>query len=321
MAGRPVVNASFALNYALGGLNVFGYHLCNVAVHIACALILFGIVRRTLHESRPHPLRRPGPRSGVCRRAALGAPSAEHRSGRLPHPADRVDDGAVLSPDALRLHPRGRGRSLEGMAGGGRCVVRPGHGMQGVDGHRAPDGRAVRPRVRVRLLPGAPPDGGLRSIWVWPAAWLVLAALLWSGPRVYSAGFATDVSPWTYLLNQTAMIVRYLWLSIWPRALVANYGWPRAADARRRAAAGRGGRRPCCCATIVGAAQAAAAGLPRRLVLRHAGADVEHRADCHRGGRRAADVPPAHPARRAGGRRWSPALGPGGTGEIERHHP
>src|SRR5436190_334640 len=46
VAGRPVVNASFALNYALGGLNLRGYHIGNLLVHLACALVLFGVVRR-----------------------------------------------------------------------------------------------------------------------------------------------------------------------------------------------------------------------------------------------------------------------------------
>ena len=49
VAGRPAVNVSFALNYALGGLDVRGYHLVNIAIHVACALLLFGIVRRTLN--------------------------------------------------------------------------------------------------------------------------------------------------------------------------------------------------------------------------------------------------------------------------------
>jgi tetratricopeptide (TPR) repeat protein len=57
-------------------------------------------------------------------------------------------------------------------------------------------------------------------------SWVVLAAMVWPGPRVRSAGFSTGVSPWTYLLNQTVMITRYLHLAVWPRALVVNYGWP-----------------------------------------------------------------------------------------------
>src|SRR5438477_720317 len=48
VAGRPLVNLSFAINYALGGLNEWGYHAGNIALHIACALLLYGIGRRTL---------------------------------------------------------------------------------------------------------------------------------------------------------------------------------------------------------------------------------------------------------------------------------
>jgi tetratricopeptide (TPR) repeat protein len=59
------------------------------------------------------------------------------------------------------------------------------------------------------------------------ATWAVLAALIWSGPRFRSAGFSSGVSPWTYLLNQTLMIVRYLRLTIWPVGLVVDYGVPR----------------------------------------------------------------------------------------------
>ena len=52
VAGRPIVNLSLAINYALGGLDVTGYHVANIAVHIACALVLFGLVRRTLLAPR-----------------------------------------------------------------------------------------------------------------------------------------------------------------------------------------------------------------------------------------------------------------------------
>lgn len=48
ISARPVVNMTFALNYAFGHLKVFGYHAVNLAIHISAALILFGIVQRTL---------------------------------------------------------------------------------------------------------------------------------------------------------------------------------------------------------------------------------------------------------------------------------
>ena len=45
--GRPVVNVSFALNYALSGEAVWSYHAFNVAIHALTALALFGLLRRT----------------------------------------------------------------------------------------------------------------------------------------------------------------------------------------------------------------------------------------------------------------------------------
>lgn len=49
LRGRPVVNFSYALNYAwAGATTVLDYHLTNVAIHAAAALTLLGIVRRTL---------------------------------------------------------------------------------------------------------------------------------------------------------------------------------------------------------------------------------------------------------------------------------
>jgi len=46
--GRPLLNLSFALNYALGGMNVWGYHAFNLLIHLLAGLTLFGLVRRTL---------------------------------------------------------------------------------------------------------------------------------------------------------------------------------------------------------------------------------------------------------------------------------
>ena len=48
VTGRPLVNLSFAINYALGGLNVRGYHIGNVTLHILSALSLFGIIQLTV---------------------------------------------------------------------------------------------------------------------------------------------------------------------------------------------------------------------------------------------------------------------------------
>jgi len=48
VSGRPVLNLSFAINYALAGLNIRALHLGNLLIHLAAGLALFGLVRRTL---------------------------------------------------------------------------------------------------------------------------------------------------------------------------------------------------------------------------------------------------------------------------------
>jgi hypothetical protein len=50
--GRPLINLSFAINYALGGYHVWGYHALNLTIHILAGLTLLGIVRRTLLQPR-----------------------------------------------------------------------------------------------------------------------------------------------------------------------------------------------------------------------------------------------------------------------------
>ena len=46
--GRPLVNLSLAVNYALGGTSVTGYHIVNLLLHVVVALTLFSLVLRTL---------------------------------------------------------------------------------------------------------------------------------------------------------------------------------------------------------------------------------------------------------------------------------
>jgi len=51
-AGRPLLNASFALNYAIGGLTPWGYHAVNLGVHVLCATVLFALASRVLRLPR-----------------------------------------------------------------------------------------------------------------------------------------------------------------------------------------------------------------------------------------------------------------------------
>jgi hypothetical protein len=112
-----------------------------------------------------------------------------------------------------------------------------------------------------------------------------------SAPRIYSAGFDAGVTPWTYLMNQTVMIARYLRLRVWPRSLVLAYGIPLPLSVAmswcRRCSSSASSRSP-------------AVALVRRPLLGFLGlwffvtlARRHDRANCDRGRRRAANVPPA----------------------------
>lgn len=214
-AGRPVVNASFALNYAFGGRDVTGYHVVNIAIHAMCALAIYGIVRRSATQAIAfavallwvvHPLNSEAVNYVTQRTESLMALFylltlyCAIRAHATPHSSR----WAVLAVIACAL----------GMASKESMVTAPLMVMlydrvflfaSWRDGLRA----------RGRLYAGL------------AATWLVLAAVMWNAPRGLSAGFAAhDADVWTYLLNQSVMIVRYLWLAVWPRDLVLYYGWP-----------------------------------------------------------------------------------------------
>lgn len=57
---RPVLFFTFALNYAFGGLDLFGYHAVNLALHVATAVIVFHLLETILTRAgvagREYPL-------------------------------------------------------------------------------------------------------------------------------------------------------------------------------------------------------------------------------------------------------------------------
>ena len=46
-AGWPIVNLSLALNHAVGGLDVRGYHAVNLLLHLVASALLFAVLQRT----------------------------------------------------------------------------------------------------------------------------------------------------------------------------------------------------------------------------------------------------------------------------------
>jgi tetratricopeptide (TPR) repeat protein len=225
VAGRPVVNVSFAVNYALGGLDVRGYHIVNVAIHIACALLLFAIVGRTLNL--PSLRDRFGSRSTDLAFAVALI--------WVVHPllTDAVD--YVTQRTELMLGFFYLLTVYSSIRGHHEAKWRIGAVIACVLGMASKESMVTAPVMvvvydRIFIFDSWKETWRRRAQFYVPlaATWMVLAALVWSGPRFRSAGFSSGVSPWVYLLNQAQMIVRYLRLAIWPRGLVVDYGAPRA---------------------------------------------------------------------------------------------
>jgi tetratricopeptide (TPR) repeat protein len=227
-AGRPLVNVSMALNYALGGLEVRGYHLWNIAMHLSCTLLLLGCARLTLRLPRvPGWLRDRS--SEVALAIALVWAVHPLNSEVVDYITERSESMMAL---AFLATIYASARALDSMrrnAWQGLAVATCALGMA------CKESMVTMPFAIVlydtTLVFGSFVQA-IRARWRFYAAlaatWLILAALLQSGARMYSAGFSTGISPWTYLLNQAVMLVRYLRLSVWPSSLVVNYGWPQA---------------------------------------------------------------------------------------------
>jgi tetratricopeptide (TPR) repeat protein len=226
VAGRPIVNLSFAINYAFGGLTETGYHAWNIAVHIACALLLFSIVRQTL--AGPKLKGRFGSSStntALC--AALLWMLHPLQSEAVDYITQRTESMMALfflltldcSIRARRSGDAPFWQVLAGLA----CLL----GMVSKES-------MVTAPIIVVLYDRVFEFGSFREAyrsrkwlyWSLAATWIVLAAIVSRQPRS-TAGFSVAVSPWTYLLNQIQMIGRYLRLTVWPGPLVLDYGLPR----------------------------------------------------------------------------------------------
>lgn len=220
VAGRPLAILSLAFNYWLGGLNVVGYHLLNLAVHVACGLLLFAIVWRTLD-------REPGG-ADVAFAAALLWIVHPLNTETIDYVVQRTESLMALCCTAtlyasIRAREDRSGRRRWEAVAVAACAA----------GMFAKESMASAPLLVVlydRTFGFGTFGRALRSRWTFYAplaATSIIAVLLASqGARSESVGFGSGVSPWTYLLNQAVLIPRYLALTVWPRSLVALYGWP-----------------------------------------------------------------------------------------------
>lgn len=226
VAGRPIVNLSLAVNYAIGGLDTTSYHLWNVALHIASALLLFALVRRTFRGPRLQA-RFAANAEGLALVAALLwmlHPLQTEVVDYLSQRSESMMAFFLLLTLYCAVRERGSTRPARwlfaavlacalGMAAKESMVVAPLIVLLYDRAFEFDSFRDAAP-TRWRLYVGL------------TTSWLLLAVLMWSGPRSGSVGFSVGVGTRTYLLNQFTMIVQYLRLALWPRALVVAYGAP-----------------------------------------------------------------------------------------------
>jgi tetratricopeptide (TPR) repeat protein len=226
VTARPLLNLSFAINYAISGLQVGSYHTVNLLIHLLATLTLFFLLYRTF--LRP-------------------ALSAHYGSAALPlalviallwtvHPL-QTESVTYLSQRAeslmglfylltlytfLRAAESSRPArwfTLSWLA----CLA----------GMAAKEVMATAPLL-VFLYDRTFVAGSFRDAWrqrwryycalasTWLLlAWLVLAA---GGDRGQSVGLGLGVTATAYALSQCSAIVHYLVLSIWPHPLIFDYG-------------------------------------------------------------------------------------------------
>jgi tetratricopeptide (TPR) repeat protein len=227
LAGRPVVTLTFALNRAVGGTDVRGYHAVNILIHALCSLVLYGIVRRTLCGPRLAATFA-GAASNIALAAALIWTVHPLCTEAVDYVVQRTETLMALFYlltlyCAIRTHDGPR-RCAWGMAAVAACAL--GMGCKEVmvtcplvvllhewAYFSPPDERRLRERM--------PLYAGLA------ACWAVLALLLWYGPRGESVGFSLGVSAWSYLENQWVVVIDYMVHVFWPHPLVFDYGYPR----------------------------------------------------------------------------------------------
>ncbi|MBL9190571.1 MAG: tetratricopeptide repeat protein [Opitutaceae bacterium] len=223
-AGRPVLNLSFAINYAIGGHSVGGYHAVNLAIHAAATLALFAIVRRTLALPRCRPFLSGGSAGISFTIAALWAAHPLLTSA-VTYVSQRAESLMGLFY-LLTLYAFVRGaprRSPLWMAAGASaCAL----GM-------ATKEVMVTAPVLVFLFDRVFVAGSWRDAWAqrrtWhllhAATWLLLAALM-IGSRLdqRAVGWEHGLSWFRYLCIETQAVCLYVARAFWPANLVFDYG-------------------------------------------------------------------------------------------------
>jgi Flp pilus assembly protein TadD len=227
VGGRPLVNVSLAANRWFGD-SPASFHVGNIVIHVAAALCLFGVVRRTL--------RQPALGNRLSARADAIAWSAALLWGLHPlqtaavtYLVQRAESLMALCYLAtlycfIRATDPGEGR------GGFRWLVA---GAVACAAGMACKEVMVSAPLIVLLYDRTFVAGTFRAAWrmrwrfylALAASWVLLAVLVFSTRgRGGTAGLGATVTVASYALTQFVAIVHYVRLALWPTPLVFDYG-------------------------------------------------------------------------------------------------
>jgi len=221
--GRPLLNLTFALNCALGGDEVWGYHAFNLFVHILAGWTLFAILRRTFLQ--PLLRLRLGPDAvPLALAATLVWIVHPLQTEAVTYVSQRAESLMGLFY-LLTLY--GFIRSASSAAPGRWQILSFGACLLGALTKEI----IVTAPLLVLCYDRTFVGGSFREAWLhrWryylglAGTWLPLA---WSLASVHQrhVGFDQGVTSWSYALTSCRSVTLYLERAFWPHPLVLYYG-------------------------------------------------------------------------------------------------
>ncbi len=221
VGGRPILNLTFAINYAISGTAVWSYHLGNLLIHLSAGLLLFGLLRRILGWRGTPPVDT-DVIAGVTALLFLLHPLQTESVTYVVQRAESLTSCwylltlyAAVRSATESDHPR-RWQVVAVMA----CLL----GM-GTKEIMVTAPLMVWGLDRFVLASPERPLGPRRGFYlVLAATWLPLLALVAGNGRGATAGFGVGMSVLEYLGIQVRAVPHYLLLAFWPDPLVFDYG-------------------------------------------------------------------------------------------------
>jgi tetratricopeptide (TPR) repeat protein len=231
VSGRPLLNLTLAINHALGGTQVWGYHAGNLAIHLLAGLTLFGLARWTLARCRLGWAGLKGALATDWLALAIALLWTLHplQTEAVTYVVQRAESLMGLCY-LLTLYCFARGTE----EGRGASSLWFGLSWLACLGGMATKEVMVSAPVVVLLYDRTFIGGSFAEAWRrrrsvhlgLAATWILLLGLVAAGGggRGGSAGLGSGVSWWAYGLTQFEAIARYLRLAVWPHPLVFEYG-------------------------------------------------------------------------------------------------